>query len=65
MPPRPPREPEDIMAYGGRLPEVDGRGLVGMVGVPAKDMALENKLEMVEVAGLKGGFWGVDKLDPG
>ena len=32
------------------------------MGVPAKDMAFEKRLEMVEVAGEMGGFWGVDKL---
>ena len=34
------------------------------VGVPANDIAFEKRLDIVEVAGLNGWFWGVDMLLP-
>ena len=36
----------------------------GLVGVPARDMALEKRLDMDEAAGLIGAFWGVETLLP-
>ena len=46
-------------APGGSLPAEGGIGLPGIdlpesVGVPANDMAFENRLDIVEVAGLRG-----------
>jgi hypothetical protein len=35
-----------------------------MVGVPANDIALEKRLDIIDVAGLNGWFMGVDILLP-
>ena len=38
--------------------------LPDMVGVPANDIALEKRLDIIDVAGLNGWFMGVDILLP-